>query len=172
MNEVSEIGESTHQRKRKPITRRLGDTNLVLHIVGQVRKRVALLQPAVFSDLFVTSRERNRLERKESNLLGIVQSESNNRADLIVVDSIYQRGNKHDFDSCFTQVVDSAHLHVEKIADLTMAIGVVADAIELQVHVTETGFGRLATEFFALGELNSVGRGLHAVVANFSRVSD
>src|SRR5688500_17351883 len=105
MYQVSEVGKSAHQRKRNPITRRLSDADLVLNIVGQMRKRVALLQPALLGDLFVATGERNRLERKESNLLWIVESESNNRADLIVVDSIHERRHQHNLDSCLMQVV-------------------------------------------------------------------
>ena len=48
MNDVREIRERSHQRKREPVARRLGDSDLVLHVVCQVSKRVTLLQATLF----------------------------------------------------------------------------------------------------------------------------
>src|ERR1044072_8049999 len=79
-------------------------------------KRVTLLQTTLRRDLFVTAGERNRLERQERNLLGIVEGEPDDRSDLIVVDSIDQRGDEHNLNARFMQVVDGAHLHVTQIA--------------------------------------------------------
>src|SRR4051794_35942785 len=110
-----------------------------------MRERVALLQTTMLGDLFVATGERNRLERQERDLLRIVESKANNRTDLIVVDAVDERRNKHDFNACFVQVVDGAHLHVEEVADLSMAVCVVADTIELQVDVTQTSFSSLMT---------------------------
>ena len=70
------------------------------------------------------------------------------------------------------QVVDCPHLHVEQIADLAMAIGVVAHAVKLQVNIAQASFGGFATEIFALGEFDSVGRCLNAVVTNLARILD
>src|SRR5215510_9191307 len=36
MDEVGEISKRTHQRKWEPIARRLGNANLVLHVVSEV----------------------------------------------------------------------------------------------------------------------------------------
>ena len=170
MHEIREISERSHQRKREPIARRLSDADLILHVVREVRKRVALLQATLLGDLFVAAGKRNRLERKERNLLRIVESEANDRADLIVVDAVDERRNEHDLNARFVQVVDRAHLHVEQVADLAMAVGVVADTVKLQVNVTQSSFSSFAAELFALGELDSVRRRLHAVVTNFARV--
>ena len=53
-----------------------------------------------------------------------------------------------------------------------MRIGFVADAVELQIRVTQTGFGGLLGELGALGELDTVGRGLHALVADRAAILD
>src|ERR1043165_7592551 len=172
MDQVREVSKGAHQRQREPVTRRLSDTNLVLHVVREVRQRVALLQTQLLGDLFVTAGERNRLERKECNLLRIVQSETNDRADLIVVDAVDERGDEHDLNARFVQVIDRAHLHVEEVADLAVTVRIVADTVELKVNVTQSCFGSLPAELFALGKFDSVGRRLHAVVTNLARVAD
>ena len=76
VDEIGEIGERSHQRKREPVARRLGDADLVLHVVRQVRQRVTLLQSAFRRDVFVAARERHGLERDERDLLRILQSRS------------------------------------------------------------------------------------------------
>jgi hypothetical protein len=70
------------------------------------------------------------------------------------------------------QVVDGAHLHVEEVADLAMAVRIVADSVELQINVTQTGFSSLAAELFALREFNTVCSSLNAVITDFARVLD
>src|SRR6185369_14478965 len=137
-----------------------------------MRKGVALLQATLFGDLFVATGKRNRLKRQERDLLRIVECEANDRADLIVVDTVDERRDQHDLNAGFVQVVDGPHLHVEEVADLAMAVRVVADTVELQVDVTQTSFSSLATELFTLRELDSVRRGLHAVVTDLARVLD
>src|ERR1041384_480583 len=140
--------------------------------MSEGRKCVALLQSTLLGDLFVAPGKRNRLERKERDLLRIVERETNDRANLIVVDAVYECRNEHDLDASFVQVVDGAHLHVEEVADLAVAVGVVADTVELQVNVTQTGFSSLPAELFALGKLDSVSRRLNTVVTDFARVLD
>src|SRR5262245_24585984 len=105
-----------------------------------MRQRVALLQTTLFGDLFVATVERNRLERKERNLLRIVESETNDRANLVVVDSINQGGNENDFNTCFVEVVDGSHLHVKQIAYLSVAVCIVTDSVKLEINVTQTSF--------------------------------
>ena len=70
------------------------------------------------------------------------------------------------------QVLDRAQLDVEQIADAAVRVGRVADAVELQIRVAQAGFGCGLRELRALGELDAVGRRLHAVVANLARVAD
>ena len=53
-----------------------------------------------------------------------------------------------------------------------MRIGSVADAIELQVGVTQTGFRSGLAEFLRLRELDTIRRSLHRVVANLTGVGD
>ena len=70
------------------------------------------------------------------------------------------------------QVVDCPHLDVKQIANLAMAVGVVANSVKLQVNVTQTSLSGFATEIFALGEFDSVGCCLHAVVTNLAGILD
>ena len=70
------------------------------------------------------------------------------------------------------QIVDRLQFHVEQIAHRAMIVGGVADPVKLQVSVAHAGFDGLLRELKALGELNSVGCGLHAVEANFARVTN
>src|SRR5712692_7739677 len=60
-------------------------------------------------------------------------------------------------------ILDGAQLDVEQVADLAVAIGVVADAVELQVSVSQARLEGLPAELLALGELNAVGGRLDAV---------
>ncbi len=53
-----------------------------------------------------------------------------------------------------------------------MTIRIVANAIELEINVTQASLGCLTTELFALCELNSVSRSLYGVVTNFACVSN
>src|SRR5882762_11673620 len=52
-----------------------------------------------------------------------------------------------------------------------MAVRVVPDAVELQVGVTQTRLKCALAVFFALGELDAVRRGLHAVIADLARIT-
>ena len=102
---------------------------------------------------------------------GIVHRELHDGADLIVVHVVDDRGDQHDFDARFVHVLNGAQLHVEEVADLAVAVRVVADAVELQVGIAHARFEGLLAEFLALGELDAVGGGLHAVVADLARVA-
>src|SRR5690606_4071228 len=77
-----------------------------------------------------------------------------------------------DVDAGAPEVLDGPQLDVEEVADETVRVGRVADAVELEVRVAEAGLGRRAGELGALGELDAVGRGLHRVVADLLRVAD
>src|SRR5712664_511970 len=122
-----------------------------------MRQRVALTQPAFRSDVFITAGERNRLERDEGNLLRIVHRETDDRADLIVIDAIDQHHNENDLNTRFVQIVDRAQFHVEKIPDLAMTVGVVPYTVELEIHKSQTRFGSLSAKLFTLGELDAIG---------------
>src|SRR4030095_7469159 len=126
-----------------------------------MRERVTLLQPSLGGDCLVTTGKRNWLKRKKSNLLRIVQSKSNNRSDLVVINSVDQRGNQNNFDARFVQIVNSSQFHIEEITYLTVTVGIVSDSIKLEVYVAQTGRRRFVAEFLALGELNPVGGRLH-----------
>src|SRR5215831_1677000 len=53
-----------------------------------------------------------------------------------------------------------------------MAVGVVSDTVKLEVNEPQPGFGRLAAEFFALRELDTIRGRLYAGVPDLSGVSD
>src|SRR6185503_16326706 len=133
-------------------------------------KRVALLQTALLGDVLVATGKRNRLERYERNFLGIFQSETNDRSDLIVVDAVDERCYENDVNAGFVKIVDRAKLYVEQVSDLAMRVGIVSDSVKLQINKSQTRFRRLAAKFFRFGELDSVRRGLHRVITDFARV--
>ena len=91
---------------------------------------------------------------------------------LIVVHVVDDRRDQHDFDARFMQVFDRAQFHIKQVADLAVAVRVVADAVKLQVSVAQTRFEGLLGEILALGELDAVRRSLHAVVSNFACVAN
>ena len=105
-------------------------------------------------------------------VFGVVERELDDVANLLVVDAVDDGSDGHDVDAGFVQVVDGLQLYVEQVAYLTVGVGGVADAIELQVRVTKTRFRSGAAEFFALGELDAVGGCLHGVVAYLAGVGD
>ena len=85
---------------------------------------------------------------------------------------LMMRDNRDDIDARVVQVVDRLELHIEQISDEPMRIGLVSDAVELQIRIAKTGFGRLLAELGTLGELDPVGGGLNAVVADLSGVTN
>src|ERR1700760_1407094 len=102
---------------------------------------------ALVGYIFVAAVEADRLEGEEVDLLRIVQRELDDAADLLVVNAVDDGGDGNDVDAGFVQIVDGLELDVERVADLTVRVGGVADAIELQVGIAEAGFSR------GLGEL-------------------
>ena len=168
---VRPVGERAHERDGEPVAGRLAEAGLVLHVVREVRQRVALRRPALGRDFFVTAGERDRLERQEVDLLGVVERELDDPSDLLVVDAVDDRDDRNDVDAGGMQVLDRAELHVEEVADAAMRVGRIADAVELQVGIAQAGFRRRLREVDALGELDAVGRGLHRVVADLAGVA-
>ena len=145
--------------------------HLVLHVVRQVRQRVALRRAALRRHLLVAAGERHRLEREEVDLARVVERELDDAADLLVVDAVDDRHDRDDIDAGGPEVLDRAQLDVEQVADQAVRVGGVADAVELQVRVAEARFGGRLGELRALGELDAVGRRLHRVVADLLRVA-
>ena len=91
---------------------------------------------------------------------------------MLVVDAVDNGDHGHDFAAGAMQVVDGFQFYVEQVAYSAMIVGGVADSVELQVGVTHAGLDRLFAEFETLGELDSVGCSLHAVVSDFARVTN
>src|ERR1700687_4539436 len=93
-------------------------------------------------------------------------------SDLIVVHVVNDSHDEHDFDARLVHILDGTQLHIEQIADLPVAVGVVADAVKLQIRIPHARFERLLAELLALRELDAVRRGLHAVVTDLARGGD
>ena len=142
VDEVGPVGERAHERDREPVAHRLADAGLILHVVREVRQRVALRRAALVGDELVAAGERHRLERQEVDLLRVVERELDDAADLLVVHAVDDRRDRNDIDAGGVQVLDRAQLDVEQVADETMRVGGVADAVELQIGVAQAGFGR------------------------------
>src|SRR5476649_1411214 len=172
VNQIREICERSHQRQWKPIPRWFSDAHLVLHIVREMRQRISLLQAPLSSNCFIAAGERDWLKRKERNLFGIIQRESDNRTNLIVVDSVNQGRDQNDLDTSLVQVIDRAQLHIEEISYLSVTVSVVTDAVELEIHVAQASLGGLVAKLLALRKLNPICCRLYRVIANLARISN
>jgi hypothetical protein len=53
-----------------------------------------------------------------------------------------------------------------------MAVGIVPNAVKLQISITQARLGSLPGEFLALCELNAIGRSLNAVVSQLASILD
>ena len=106
MHEVSPVGKGAHKRDRKPVTYRLANTSLILHVVGKMRQGVSLCMPTLIGDFLVATGKRDRLERQEVNLLRIIQRKLHDASDLLVVDPIEDRDDGHDIDARGVQVLN------------------------------------------------------------------
>ena len=102
----------------------------------------------------------------------IVERELDDASDLFVVDAVDDGHDGNDFAAGVVEVFDGFQLHVEQVADGAMRVGGVADAVELQVGITQSGFDCLLRELGTLREFDAVGRGLHGVVSNLAGVTD
>ena len=162
VNQVAPVGEGGDEGDREPVAGRLAEAGLILHVVRQVGKRVALGDAALVGDGFIAAGEGDGLEREERNLLGVVEGELDDAAHLLVIDPVDDGDDGDDVDAVRVQVLDGPQFHIEQVADLAVLVGGVADAIELQVGVAQAGLGGLAAEFGTLGELDAVGGRLHA----------
>src|SRR5207245_6284773 len=58
MNKIRKVRESAHQGKREPVARRLGDADLRFDVIGEMRKRITLAQPAFGRYIFVAAGKR------------------------------------------------------------------------------------------------------------------
>ena len=149
VNEVGPVREGAHEADGEPVALGLAEADLVFDVVRHVREGVALGHAALVGDVFVAAGEADRLEAEEADLLGIVEGELDDAADLLVVDAVDDGGDGNDFNAGFVQVVDGLELHVEEVADLAVRVGRVADAVELEVDVAEAGFGGGAAKLLA-----------------------
>ena len=136
VHEVGPVGKRPHERDREPVPDGLANARLVLDVVRQVRQRVALGVAAFRRDGLVAAGERDRLKREEVDLLRVVQRELDDPADLLVVDPVQDRDDRHDIHTGRVQVLDRPQLHVEQVTDLPVRVGGVSDPVELEVRVS------------------------------------
>ena len=172
MDKIRPVREGRHEGDGEPVTHRLAESGLILDVVRQMRQGVPLRLATLVRNLFVAAGEADGLEGEEVDLLRVVERELDDAANLLVVDAVNDAGDGNDIDACLMQVVDGLQLYVEAVADLAVAVGSIADAVELQVRVTQAGFRRGFGELFALGELDAVGRSLYRGVADLAGVGD
>ena len=130
---VGEIREGAGGGQREPVAQRLERAGLRLHVVREVRERVPLPHPRLVVDVLVAAGERDRLERDEADLVGVLDGEPDDAAHLVVVDGLHDRDDQAHVDARRVQVLDGAQLHVEQVADLAVRVRLLADAVELQV---------------------------------------
>ena len=144
----------------------------LLHVVGQVRQRVALR--ARRSGVISSSRPVKLTGWNDRKLIfsRVVERELDDLADLLVVHAVDDRDDRHDVDAGRVQVLDRLQLDVEQVADPAVRVGGVADAVELQVGEAQAGLGRRPREVRRPGELDAVGGRLHRGVADLAGVAD
>src|SRR5207248_4219680 len=99
VHQVGPIAKGRHERNGEPVAGGFAQAGLTLYIVGQVRERVALRHPALVGDGFIATGKADRLERKEADLLRIIQRELDDAADLLVIYTVNDGHYRNDFNS-------------------------------------------------------------------------
>jgi uncharacterized radical SAM superfamily Fe-S cluster-containing enzyme len=69
-------------------------------------------------------------------------------------------------------ILNGPQLHIKQVADKSVRVRGVPDAIELQIRIAQTSISRGTSKIRALGKFDPVSRRLHAVVANLPRITD
>ena len=113
VHEVSPVAESRHEGNREPVAFRFTKTGLILHVVCQMGKRVALRNSALVGDGFVAAGETDRLERQEADLLRIIERELDDPSHLLVIDAVYDCDHRNDLHAGTMQVVYSFKLYIK-----------------------------------------------------------
>ncbi len=170
VDEVGEVGEGADEADGEPVADGLADAGLIFDVMGEVREGVTLGGATLVGDLFVPASEGDGLEGEEVDLLGVVERELDDVADLLVINAVDDGGDGNDVDAGLVEVVDGLEFYVERVADLAVRVGGVADTVELEVGVAETGFCSGFRELLGLGEFDAVGCSLHGLVAEFAGV--
>src|ERR1039457_2553813 len=134
MYQIGPVGKGADEGQREPVAGGFAQAGLILHVVRHA---------ALVWDGLVAAGKRNRLERKERNALGIVEGELDDAAHLLVIDAVDQRDDGHDVHAVGVQVFNRPQLYIKQVADFAVGVGGVADTIELQVGITQTGVGGL-----------------------------
>src|ERR1700761_3162216 len=131
VDEVGPIGEGGHEADGEPVADRLAEARPGFDVVRPGREGVALAHTAFVGYGFVATGEADRLEAEEVDLLRVVERELDDAANLLVIDAVDDGGDGDDVHAGLVQVMDGLELDVERVADLAVRVGGVADAVEL-----------------------------------------
>src|SRR5207245_8564884 len=104
---VPQVREGARGRQWIPVPQRLGDAELPLDVVSEVRQRVTLALPGLVIDILVPSGEGDRLERNGVDLVDVVDRELDDGTDLSVVDGVHDRDDERTVDARALQVLES-----------------------------------------------------------------
>ena len=171
IEEVLEIGKGAGRREREPVPHRLADAGLVLHVVREVRERIALALPGLVVDLLVAPREGDGLEGDGVDLVDVPDSEPQDVADLVVVDRVHDRRDQGDVDPRRVEVVERPELDVVQVADAAVRVRLVSDPVELKVREPQPRVVGCFREVRLLREPDAVRRALDGEVADLLRVA-
>src|SRR5256885_1143389 len=167
-NLIAPIRKNAGEGDREPVSDRLTKPGLLFHVMGQVRHRVALRHSADVADLFVPACKRHWLEGEECNSVRVIQGKFDNASHLFVVNSIDDCCDRDDVHARSAQVLHSSQLYIKQIPNMTMGVGRVPNAVELQIRGGQTSRGGLLAKLGAFGKLNAVGGCLHSLIANLA----
>ncbi len=172
VEQVDHVAEGRERRQREPVPIGARHAGLLGDVVRKVAQRVALLLPQLVRDVLVAAGEAHRLEADHGDLVGVLHGELDDGPDLIVVQAVDDRHHQDDVDAGGAQLLDGAELHVVEVLDLAVAVGLVGDAVELEVGHAEAGLLALLGEAGLLGEAEPVGGALDGEVALLPGVAD
>src|ERR1017187_4157220 len=118
VDQIGPVRECAHEADGEPVTLRLADAALGLYVVGHVGEGVTLGDATLVGDVLVAASEADGLEAEEADFSGVVESELDDVANLLVVDAVDDGGDGNDFNSGFVKVVDGLELDVKQVATL------------------------------------------------------
>jgi hypothetical protein len=168
---VDERGEGDARAQREPVPEGIDPALVVARqLVGQVRGRVPSAPPVLVADVLVPSGEGDGLESGPADLVVVLHAEIHDRSDGAVVEPVHDGDDGRDLDAGRVQVVDRDLLDVEEVGDVAVRVGLVGDAVELEVGHVEAGLLRLERELRLEGEAQAVRRRLDHLVADLLRV--
>ena len=92
------------------------------------------------------SGKRHRLIADAGDDVDVLDGETKDVADLMVVESLHDRGHEDDLHAGFADVIDRQQLGFVERLTAGALVDVVADAVELEIERLQSGFFRLARQ--------------------------